>query len=642
MTRDKYKAQIVILAGGLGTRLASVTSGLPKPMADLAGYSLIEHQIKMCASLGFKHFAILASYKSDLLYKHIMEIDIENLEIDFLVEMESGGTGGALIEFSPKLHDTIIVLYADTYITVNLNDMLESHVNSSKINSCLASLLVHPNSHPHDSDLISVDNENWITEISGYPHTNINNKRNLVNAALFIINNKDFIKLCRKESFPKKIDLAKDIFPHLLKKGAKLKAIHNRWFIKDCGTPERLLGVTSLIQKGHLSNAVQDRAQPVVFIDRDGCVNKEVGHISTPEQLTVLPEAAEGIKKINSKNIPVICVTNQPVVSRGDATYDDLSRIHSKLDFELGAKGAFINELIFCPHHPDNGYPGEVPELKINCDCRKPKVGMAIQACKKFKIDFSYSWMIGDTTTDLKFSETLGMNSILVRTGFGGNDRRENCLPDFIFEHLGEAANFIVEEYPKYWDFIKNNMNLFLNQKIILIGGKSMSGKSTFSKVLEKFLRAMGESVVSISADEWMSSFDIREQPNDVYESFNLNAFHAFLNKLLNEKKPLYESLKYRHPSGVGEVNKSVTILNNDKIIIDGTATCLLNPEKLSQLFFVWVQTDQEVRKQRFNRRYALLGDKSLSILKKYKKQILDEDKELSKAKFYANLTWSG
>jgi len=630
--------QIVILAGGLGTRLAARTNGQPKPMAKLVNFSLIEHQIRFCKSLGFKNFAILASHQSEVLREHIIRLAISDIEINFHVEKIPGGTAGALIEFGSKLHDTIIVIYGDTFLTVDLLDMLSCHLKDMKNQHYLGSILVHPNSHPHDSDLISIDTNNWITGISGYPHANWLNKRNLVNAALYILDNQKFCKLNYPKIGHKKIDIAKDLIPSFLEKGFKLRAVHNRWFIKDCGTPDRLDHVSNAIINGHLNAVLGDKARSVVFVDRDGCINKEVGYVTSPEKLEIFPQAIQGIKKINNNNIPVICVTNQPVIARGDTTFDELRQIHSKLDFELGTHGAFLNDLLICPHHPDRGYSGEIPELKIECNCRKPKVGMALQACNKFNINFSSSWMIGDTTTDVKFAETLGMNSILVRTGFGGTDKRELSSPDFIFDNLNEAADFIVDEYPMYIDIIKKNIKPLLDQKIILVGGQSSSGKSTFSQVLKKFFIAIGESPVCIPADGWMMPPDVRKRSKTVYDRFDITAFQEFVEFIISGKKPIYPSIKHQQSADVGNIQFPPTIHPNSKIIIEGVATSLLSTEILSDLYFVWIGTDEKITRRRFQKKYFKLGDNQMTIEKKYSKRLTDEISILNKAQKYANL----
>lgn len=132
------------------------------------------------------------------------------------------------------------------------------------------------------------------------------------------------------------------------------------------------------------------------------------------DDFELIPGIAEAIKKINASGYLCIVVTNQPVIARGEVTVNELDTIHKKMETELGLKGAYIDGLYYCPHHPHKGYDGEVPELKIECDCRKPKPGMLLKAAKDFNIDLSQSYMVGDSENDIKAGMAAGCKSILV------------------------------------------------------------------------------------------------------------------------------------------------------------------------------------------------------------------------------------
>lgn len=108
-------------------------------------------------------------------------------------------------------------------------------------------------------------------------------------------------------------------------------------------------------------------------------------------------------------------VTNQPVIARGEVTEEELEEIHKKMETLLGLDGAYIDDIYYCPHHPDKGFEGEIPELKIECDCRKPKTGMLEKAAREHNIDLSSSIMIGDSTLDIKMAENAGMQSVLLK-----------------------------------------------------------------------------------------------------------------------------------------------------------------------------------------------------------------------------------
>ena len=120
--------------------------------------------------------------------------------------------------------------------------------------------------------------------------------------------------------------------------------------------------------------------------------------------------------------------------------------MHNKLDTLLGGEHAFLDRIYFCPHHPESGFPGERPELKIRCKCRKPAIGLIEQGVADLNIDLKQSWLIGDTTTDMQTAKNAGLRSILVRTGSAGKDGKHEAKPDFAFDTLNEAVRFVTGE----------------------------------------------------------------------------------------------------------------------------------------------------------------------------------------------------
>lgn len=119
-----------------------------------------------------------------------------------------------------------------------------------------------------------------------------------------------------------------------------------------------------------------------------------------------------------------IVVTNQPGIAQGRLTEATLQVIHHKMETLLGKEGAFVNRIYYCPHHPDKGFEGEVPELKIDCDCRKPKPGMLLQAAEDFNIDLSSSWMIGDDERDVGAGKNAGCHTALIGHQDFGQDKQ--------------------------------------------------------------------------------------------------------------------------------------------------------------------------------------------------------------------------
>lgn len=188
-------------------------------------------------------------------------------------------------------------------------------------------------------------------------------------------------------------------------------------YVKDMGTPERFYQVERDFINGIIKDKNLRNKQKAIFLDRDGTINHYVGFLRRVNEFELAENSAEAIKKINSSGYLAIVITNQPVIARGETTYEELEEIHNKMETELGKFGAYLDGIYFCPHHPDQGYEGEVPELKINCDCRKPKPGMLLKAAKDFNIDLSKSFMIGDSDIDVQAGINAGCKSIKIVEG---------------------------------------------------------------------------------------------------------------------------------------------------------------------------------------------------------------------------------
>ena len=129
---------------------------------------------------------------------------------------------------------------------------------------------------------------------------------------------------------------------------------------------------------------------------------------------------AEAIRKINESGYLAIVVTNQPVIARGEVSFEELEEIHNKMETLLGKEGAYLDAIYYCPHHPHKGYEGERPELKIDCDCRKPKPGMLLKAAADYNIVLTRSWMVGDGENDIQAGINAGCKTVLLSNGNEG------------------------------------------------------------------------------------------------------------------------------------------------------------------------------------------------------------------------------
>jgi histidinol-phosphate phosphatase family protein len=429
--------QLIILAGGMGTRLKARLGDLPKPMIPIAGKPLLEHHVELAKRHCFSEIIIFACYRPDLIEHHLGDGRRWGVSISYVIEKEPLGTAGAVLAGFDKLQENFLVLYGDAMVNVDLERIWQTHLQRKAD----ATLLLHPNDHPLDSDLVEADVNGWIRAFHGRPHPTDRYFQNLVNAGLYVIR-KEALRPWAKE--PKFLDFGKDLFPAMLARNGRIYAYNTPEYIKDIGTPERYDRVCAEFDRGVIQSSSLSTPQRAVFIDRDGTINKEVDNLRSAEQLELLPGVAEAIHTLNHHGYRVVLVTNQPVIAKGFCSEADLQVIHNKLETLLGTEHAFLDRIYYCPHHPEAGFPGERPELKIKCDCRKPAPGMVHQAAKDLNLDLNKSWFIGDTTTDVQTAKNAGVRSILVQTGYAGRDGKQEAKPDFTFASLKDAADWIV------------------------------------------------------------------------------------------------------------------------------------------------------------------------------------------------------
>ena len=411
--------KVVIMAGGKGTRIASVRSDVPKPMINICGKPILEHQIDNLKACGLTDIILVIGYLGDKIKEYFGDGSKFGVNIEYLVEDHPLGTAGALFKM-PQLTEDFLLLCGDVIIDVDFNRFIAFH----KEHKAWASLVAHPNGHPYDSSLLvtEIDAPKTVGGIPEDTHRVIRwmakedertYYKNRVNAGIELISPellketmKNFVP--RHPETPDKIDLDRDVLKPNIPSG-KIFAYDTPEYIKDMGTPDRFYETEKDIKSGKVHARNLKNKQKAIFLDRDGTINKMVGFVTKPEQFELIEGAAEAIKAINKSGYLAIVVTNQPVIARGDCTFEELQTIHDKMETELGKAGAFVDAIYVCPHHTDKGFEGERPEYKCNCDCRKPKPGLLLQAAKDFNIDLSESYMIGDSQRDVEAGENAGV-----------------------------------------------------------------------------------------------------------------------------------------------------------------------------------------------------------------------------------------
>ena len=427
----------VIMAGGKGTRLSSVLQDIPKPMVNFINKPLLEHQIENLKEYGITDITLVVGHLGHVIQEYFQDGKKYGVNIDYFVEEQPLGTAGALYYLKDSLKEDFILLFGDLFLNINFNRFYQYHLDKH----AGITLYAHPNSHPYDSDVLIVDKDNRIT---GWLYKNVERNedyRNLVNAGVYVI----APEMIKELGEATKVDLEKQLVSQKISDG-KVYAYQCTEYVKDIGTPERLKKVENDYLNGVCEERNLKNKQKCIFLDRDGTLNVHKGFLTKSEQLQLEDGVAQAIRKINESKYLAIVISNQPVIARGECSVEELELIHNKLYTLLGNEGAYLDGLYYCPHHPDSGYEGEIKELKIACDCRKPNIGMLIHAAEDYNIDLANSWFVGDTTMDIQTGINAKMRTALVLTGEAGRDGKYSVEADFCGKNLMQCVEKILQE----------------------------------------------------------------------------------------------------------------------------------------------------------------------------------------------------
>lgn len=434
--------KVVMMAGGRGTRISGLYPDLPKPLIPIDGTPVLEREICSLRDQGFEEFILTVSYRGDQIIRCLGDGSRLGVSIQYYREEQPLGNAGALFQLKGQLTDDFLLLNADAVFDVDFNRMIAFH----RAHGGLVTLFTHPNSHPYDSGLLIADENHAVVQWLAKEDARPAYYKNRVNAGLHVMSPEVLemsgidpervgtIDPATGKTF--KVDLDRQLLKPLAGTG-KMFCYDSPEYVKDMGTPERFHQVEADVLAGRVQAKNLANRQKAVFLDRDGVINKYVGFLRNIDAFELLPGAAQAIRKINASGYLCIVVTNQPVIARGEVTVAQLNEIHNKMETLLGQQGAYIDGLYYCPHHPDKGYKGEVAELKIDCDCRKPKPGMLLKAAKEFHIDLGKSWMVGDGEKDIKAGQNAGCRTCLIGRESFGQDRTVDSLYEFADQIVG-------------------------------------------------------------------------------------------------------------------------------------------------------------------------------------------------------------
>lgn len=436
--------KVIIMAGGKGTRIASIANDIPKPMIKIGGKTILEYQIENLKAYNLTDITLVIGHLGEIIKNYFGNGKHLGVNISYYTEDSPLGTAGALFKM-PKLTEDFLLMCGDIIINVDFSRFIQFHQE----HQAWASLIAHPNDHPYDSSLLITETL-FPQEQGGLPvethrvigWLNKEDKRtyykNRVNAGIEIISPKLLRETMkhfkpRHSEQPDKIDLDRDVLKPNIETG-RIFAYDTPEYIKDMGTPDRFFEVEKDILSGKVAGCNLSKKQHAIFLDRDGTINVYKGFLTSSDDLELIDGVADAIRQINHSGYLAIVVSNQPVIARGDCTFNELQEIHNRMETLLGKEGAFVDAIYYCPHHPDKGFEGERPNYKFDCNCRKPKPGLLLQAAKEWNIDLSKSFMIGDSQRDVEAGEAAGC-----KQSFLIEKNKKQALADIV-QHICQSS----------------------------------------------------------------------------------------------------------------------------------------------------------------------------------------------------------
>lgn len=497
-----------IVAGGMGTRAAGMTGDrFPKALLPIGGVPIIFRQMRVLRREGVTRVSVLAGHLGDQLQPALApEAAALGIELRIIVEPAPLGTGGCLTVLEPGAEETLIV-YGDMLFDIALAPLSGFH----RRNRALVTLVAHPNDHPRTSDLI-VEDSGLVKAILPHGQPRENDYRNLVPTGIYLASPAFFAQLTSGT----KADMILDVLPALVAHGERIAAYNTPEYLRDVGSPVRRSLAEGDLAAGLVERLNSVHLRPAIFFDCDGVLNYEPGlhGALTADDVKIIPGAGDAVRRAREFGRLTVGVTNRPQVAKGMVTFDGLTHILGRLEALLAADGGVLDRIYFCPHHPESGFPGEIPELKVPCECRKPGTLLLRRALVELPIDQRQSAVIGDSLRDIGAARRLGIWAYGVRTGHGCRDseryRREfgvPPVPDLMFETVSEAVEFNIG-YGALVAHIVAAIRGLIDKKDtpVLVGvcGRSRAGKTAAAHAIVRMLTEEGVACLLVRLDDWI------------------------------------------------------------------------------------------------------------------------------------------
>ncbi len=454
MTKEEFEnlclpenVQVVVIMGGLGTRLKEYTADCPKSLVPVGEKAFFDYELELLTQTGFQRFVFCLGYRSEQIRDHYGDGSAYGIEIRYSYDQdpedETGtakllGTGGAVRKALPLLDEDFLLIYADSYMDIDYREVLYRYAGAKRRGMRSLMTLLHNFGRYDRSNVIYEDGKLVL-----YDKKAPSEKMQYIDYGVNMFERALFENVPEGESF----DLS--MLQHDLSLRGELEGLPVRRRFYEIGSPESYREFIKYAEERF------DSSCPAVFLDRDGVLNEIVYDDNTeqldsplqPESLTLLPGVADAVRKLKKAGFYIFIVTNQPAAAKGKTTLAKLYDINERLREFLAEGGEDpVDEIFMCPHYPTEGKYTREHFLIRKCECRKPGTGLIRSAAGKYNIDLSASYMVGDSFTDVICGRDAG-----VKTVFIGNYKCDLCArlkyqkPDLIVSSLPEFAEKIAE-----------------------------------------------------------------------------------------------------------------------------------------------------------------------------------------------------
>lgn len=428
--------QVAVLMGGLGTRLKDYTKQCPKSLVDVSGRPFFDYQLDLLAAWGFRKFVFLIGYKADMIEEYYGDGSSRGISIKYSYDGEKLlGTGGAVRRALDLLEDDFLLIYGDSFMDIDYAETLYRY-ERDKESGARALMTVLRNNDRFDKSNVVMDNGRLVLYDKHEPAPEMEH----IDYGVCVYERSLFEEYSPDEAF----DIA-SIQHELSVKGLmSAQTVTKRFY--EIGSPASLQEFSQYVKKRFESS------HPAAFIDRDGVINEivwndDIEQLDSPmkvSQFKFMPGVAEALKTIKEKGYYIFIVTNQPGAAKGKTDLATLYDINTYMIESLAKEGVEIDDLFMCPHYPRR-LPHTKEEFLIRkCNCRKPEPGLIYRAMRKYNIDLSASYMIGDSCSDVAAGSAVGLSTIFI-----GDLKCDLCKklgdmqPTFIAPDLAGAADLL-------------------------------------------------------------------------------------------------------------------------------------------------------------------------------------------------------